>query len=308
VYSNTFDGKRKTRLSRKDRSNIMQQIKTVGVIGSGTMGAGIAQLLVQKGYPVILFDIDEATVTRAKEAIESKLDRLVVKEKITHATSEQAKKNLGITTDMNSFADCQLVIEAAPERLEIKRSIFSQLEEICSKDSILASNTSSLSITEISGQSANPERIAGLHFFNPAPIMPLVEVVKGLKTASSTVETLVQFAQTINKSPVMCKDTPGFIVNRVARPFYNEALRIMNDKIATPSQIDRIMKNAGNFKMGPFELQDLIGIDINFATTKSVYEGFHGESRFRPHYYQERMVQSGSLGRKTKGGFFDYDN
>ncbi len=225
----------------------MQQIKTVGVIGSGTMGAGIAQLLVQNGYPVILFDIDEATVARAKEAIESKLDRLVVKEKMTHATAEQAKKNLGITTDMNSFADCQLVIEAAPERLEIKRSIFSQLEEICSKDSILASNTSSLSITEISGQSANPERIAGLHFFNPAPIMPLVEVVKGLKTASSTVETLVEFAKTINKSPVICKDTPGFIVNRVARPFYNEALRIMNDKIATPSQIDRIMKNARQF-------------------------------------------------------------
>lgn len=284
------------------------QIKKIGVIGSGTMGAGIAQLLVQNGYPVMLFDIDEETVARAKESIETKLDRLVVKEKISLSTSEQAKRNLATTTDMTSFADCQLVIEAAPEKLEIKRSIFSQLEEICTKDSILASNTSSLSITEISGQSANPERIVGLHFFNPAPIMPLVEVVKGLKTASSTVETLVEFAKTIRKSPVMCKDTPGFIVNRVARPFYNEALRIMNDKIASVEQIDRIMKRAGNFKMGPFELQDLIGIDINFATTKSVYEGFHGESRFRPHYYQERMVQSGSLGRKTKGGFFEYDN
>ncbi|MEH7225495.1 3-hydroxyacyl-CoA dehydrogenase NAD-binding domain-containing protein [Bacillus sp. JJ1566] len=285
----------------------MQQIKKVGVIGSGTMGAGIAQLLIQNGYPVVLFDIDEGTVSRAKESIESKLDRLVVKEKISLATSEQAKEKLSITTDMSSFADCQLVIEAAPEKLEIKRSIFSQLEEICTKDSILASNTSSLSITEISGQSANPERIAGLHFFNPAPIMPLVEVVQGLKTASSTVVTLMQFAETIHKNPVMCKDTPGFIVNRVARPFYNEALRIMNDKIASVEQIDRIMKRAGNFKMGPFELQDLIGIDINFATTKSVFEGFHGESRFRPHYYQERMVQSGSLGRKTKGGFFEYD-
>lgn len=283
------------------------QIKRIGVIGSGTMGAGIAQLIVQNGYPVVLFDIDDETVSRAKESIESKLDRLVEKEKINLATSEQAKRKLSTTTDMNSFADCQLVIEAAPEKLEIKRSIFSQLEKICTKDSILASNTSSLSITEISGKSANPERIAGLHFFNPAPIMPLVEVVKGLKTASSTVETLVQFAKTIQKSPVMCKDTPGFIVNRVARPFYNEALRIMNDKIASVEQIDRIMKRAGNFKMGPFELQDLIGIDINFATTKSVYEGFHGESRFRPHYYQERMVQSGSLGRKTKGGFFEYD-
>ncbi len=287
---------------------MMQQIKKVGVIGSGTMGAGIAQLLVQNGYPVILFDIDEVTVTRAREAIESKLDRLVDKEKMSIEASHQAKKNLGITTDMVSFADCQLVIEAAPEKLDIKRSIFTQLEEICSKDSILVSNTSSLSITEISGQSTNPERIAGLHFFNPAPIMPLVEVVKGLKTATSTVETLTQFAKTIHKSPVTCKDTPGFIVNRVARPFYNEALRIMNDKIASVEQIDRIMKRAGNFKMGPFELQDLIGIDINFATTKSVYEGFHGESRFRPHYYQERMVQSGSLGRKTKGGFFEYDN
>ncbi|WP_449539006.1 3-hydroxyacyl-CoA dehydrogenase NAD-binding domain-containing protein [Ferdinandcohnia sp. Marseille-Q9671] len=285
----------------------MQQIKKVGVIGSGTMGAGIAQLVVQNGYPVVLFDIDEETVTRAKDSIKSKLNRLVEKEKITSQIAELAKNRLSISTNMNSFADCQLVIEAAPEKIEIKRTIFSQLEEVCAKDAILATNTSSLSITEISGQCSYPGRIAGLHFFNPAPIMTLVEVVKGLKTDSNTIEQLVHFAKCINKSPVTCMDTPGFIVNRVARPFYNEALRIMNDNIASIEQIDRIMKRAGNFKMGPFELQDLIGIDINFATTKSVYEGFHGESRFRPHYYQERMVQSGSLGRKTKGGYFRYD-
>jgi 3-hydroxybutyryl-CoA dehydrogenase len=285
----------------------MDQIKKVGVVGSGTMGAGIVQLMVQNGYAAVMFDIDQVTVEKARAGIESKLDRLVEKKKISAAEMNLAKELLEATTDLKNFKDCQLVIEAVPEKLEIKRSIFQQLEEICSKETILATNTSSLSITEISGTVSHPERVAGFHFFNPAPVMPLVEVVQGLKTAAETVEALVQFANKINKNPVVCKDTPGFIVNRVARPFYNEALRIMNDQVASVEQIDRIMKKAGNFKMGPFELQDLIGIDINFATTKSVHASFYGESRFRPHYYQERMVQSGNLGRKTKGGFFSYD-
>ncbi|WP_227935173.1 3-hydroxyacyl-CoA dehydrogenase NAD-binding domain-containing protein [Alkalihalobacillus deserti] len=285
----------------------MDQIKKVGVVGSGTMGAGIVQLMVQNGYAAVMFDIDQDTVEKAKAGIESKLDRLVEKKKVSAAEMNLAKELLEATTDLKKFKDCQLVIEAVPEKIEIKRSIFQQLEEICSENTILATNTSSLSITEISGTVSHPKRVAGFHFFNPAPVMPLVEVVQGLKTAPETIEALVQFASNINKSPVVCKDTPGFIVNRVARPFYNEALRIMNDQVASVEQIDRIMKKAGNFKMGPFELQDLIGIDINFATTKSVHASFYGESRFRPHYYQERMVQSGNLGRKTKGGFFSYD-
>lgn len=285
----------------------MSQIKKVGVIGSGTMGAGIAQLIVQNGCAAVLFDIDKETVEKAKESIGSRLKRLVEKKKISTEQMILAKGLLEITTDMESFKDCQLVIEAAPEKIEIKRSIFQQLEEICAQDTILATNTSSISITEISGQISNPKRVAGFHFFNPAPIMPLVEVIQGLKTAPEIIKVLVQFAKDMNKNPVVCKDTPGFIVNRVARPFYNEALRIMNDQVASVEQIDRIMKKAGNFKMGPFELQDLIGIDVNFATTQSVHASFYGESRFRPHYYQERMVQSGSLGRKSKGGFYSYD-
>ncbi|KAB2330494.1 3-hydroxybutyryl-CoA dehydrogenase [Cytobacillus depressus] len=282
----------------------MAEIKTIGVVGSGTMGAGIVQLIVQSGFTALLFDIDKDTVDRASDSIKSRLDRIAEKKKASIEEIEQAKKRLCTTTDLQEFFKCQLVIEAVPEKLEIKRAIFQQLEKICSRETILATNTSSLSITQISGLIQDPERVAGFHFFNPAPIMPLVEVIKGLKTSINTVDTLVGFAKKLNKSPVICKDTPGFIVNRVARPFYNEALRIMNDQVASVEQIDRIMKNAGNFKMGPFELQDLIGIDVNFATTQSVFSSFHGEGRFRPHYYQERMVQSGSLGRKTGGGFY----
>lgn len=285
----------------------MKQIEKIGIVGSGTMGAGIAQLVIQYGYTAIIYDIDLETVDRAKAAIESRLDRLVLKNRASAQEIKAMKENLQTTADLSELHDCQLIIEAAPENIEIKRSIFRTLEEVCSKDTILATNTSSLSITEISGQIQTPKRVAGFHFFNPAPVMPLVEVVRGLKTSSETVETLIEFAKKIRKSPVVCKDTPGFIVNRVARPFYGEALKIMNDQVADVKQIDRIMKMAGNFKMGPFELQDLIGIDVNFAVTKSVHNSFYGEPRFRPHYLQERMVQAGSLGRKTKGGFFSYD-
>ncbi|MBT2729002.1 3-hydroxybutyryl-CoA dehydrogenase [Bacillus sp. ISL-75] len=285
----------------------MKEIEKIGIVGSGTMGAGIAQLMIQNGYTAIIYDINLETVGRSKSAIELRLDRLVEKKRASVDEANRMKERLQTTADLSDFHDCQLVIEAAPENMDIKRSIFQRLEEVCSEDTILTTNTSSLSITEISGQIQIPKRVAGFHFFNPAPVMPLVEVIRGLKTGPETVSALVEFAKKLQKSPVVCKDTPGFIVNRVARPFYGEALKIMNDQVATVEQIDCIMKKAGNFKMGPFELQDLIGIDVNFAVTKSVYGSFHGEPRFRPHYVQERMVQAGSLGRKTKGGFFSYD-
>jgi 3-hydroxybutyryl-CoA dehydrogenase len=285
----------------------MVEIKQIGVVGSGTMGAGIAQLIVQYGFSAVLFDIDENTIERAKSSIFSMLDRLAEKKKMGWEEVDKAKLNLKTTTSLQELKDCQLIIEAVPENINIKRSIFQQLEEICSEQAILATNTSSISITQISGMVKSSHRVAGFHFFNPAQVMPLVEVIKGLKTSPETVDSLVSFAKKLRKTPVVCKDTPGFIVNRVARPYYNEAIRIMNDQVAKVEQIDRIMKAAGNFKMGPFELQDLIGIDVNFATTNSVYDSFHGESRFRPHYYQERMVQSGHLGRKTGGGYFSYD-
>lgn len=255
----------------------MVQINRIGVIGSGTMGAGIVQLMIQNGYNAVMYDIDHDTLNKAKSTIEARLNRLAEKKKANKIEITSAVNLLDITTDLRLFKDCQLVIEAAPEKIEIKRSIFKQLEEICSNDTILATNTSSLSITEISGQTSHPDRVAGFHFFNPAPVMPLVEIIKGLKTAPKTVETLVEFAKKLNKTPVVCEDTPGFIVNRVARPFYNEAIRIMNDQVASVEQIDRIMKRAGHFKMGPFELQDLIGIDVNLATTKSVHTSFYGE-------------------------------
>ncbi|MFD2924578.1 3-hydroxyacyl-CoA dehydrogenase NAD-binding domain-containing protein [Halobacillus naozhouensis] len=284
----------------------MEGVNKVAVIGSGTMGAGIAQVAIQNGYSSILYDIDQQQLAKAKAQVFKRLERLVEKGRILDEESIQAKEKLMVTTDLKSLEKVDLVIEAAPEKLDIKKSIFHQLNDICSPETLFATNTSSLSITEIAGYIQDPSRLAGFHFFNPAPLMPLVEIVQGISTNQDTINRLKDFAEKIHKYPVVCQDTPGFIVNRVARPFYNEALRIMNDQVASVEQIDRIMKKAGGFKMGPFELQDLIGIDINLATTRTVYSSFYGENRFRPHYYQERMVQAGRLGRKTEGGFYDY--
>ncbi len=282
-------------------------IQKVGVIGSGTMGAGIAQVVSQQGFLVRLYDIGDEIVSRAVSKIHGQWDRMTEKGKMTQEACGEAKSRLTSTTDLADLKDCQIVIEAAPERMEIKQDIFRKLDECCSPDAILASNTSSFSITAIAGISKRPQRIAGLHFFNPAPLMPLVEVIRGLRSADETMETLTAFTRALGKNPVLCQDTPGFIVNRVARPFYNEALRIMGDRVASVEQIDRIMKKAGQFRMGPFELQDFIGIDINFQTTESLYEGTFGDPRFRPHFYQQRMKQSGSLGRKSGRGYYDYE-
>jgi 3-hydroxybutyryl-CoA dehydrogenase len=282
-------------------------IETIGVVGSGTMGSGIAQVLIQEGYKAVLYDITEEIVNQARKTIFARIDRLVEKGKLTNENGEKVKNSLVCTANLSEMKSCQVVIEAAPEKIEIKKEIFEKLENYCSSETLLATNTSSFSVTEIASQIGSPARVAGMHFFNPAPLMPLVEVIKGIQTSQETIDTLYKLAKELNKTPVICEDTPGFIVNRVARPFYNEAIRIMKDQIASPEQIDRILKKAGQFKMGPFELQDLIGIDINFATTASVYKGSFGESRFRPHFYQERMVQSGRLGRKAGGGYFNYE-
>jgi 3-hydroxybutyryl-CoA dehydrogenase len=282
-------------------------ITTVGVVGSGTMGAGIAQVAAQHGFQVLLYDIQEEIVNRSKSNIDQQLNRLADKGKLTSAEAAGIQMQIRTTVHLHDMRGCQLVIEAAPERMEIKQSIFRQLGEYCSGDTILATNTSSFSVTSIANATANPERVAGLHFFNPAPIMPLVEIIQGIRTSQDTIEALVAFSGQIQKTPVLCRDTPGFIVNRVARPFYNEALRILGDRVASVEQIDRIMKQAGLFRMGPFELQDMIGIDINYSTTESVYSGFFGDPRFRPHYFQQRMVQSGRLGKKSGEGYFAYD-
>jgi len=283
------------------------QIKQVGVIGSGTMGSGIVQLMLQNGLQTVMYDIKEAMLEKAESSIFKRLDRLGEKGRLTFEAVDNSKSNLTKTTELPDLKQCDLIIEAVPEKLELKQSIFQEVSEIIDEHTILATNTSSLSVTEIANSAANPNQFVGMHFFNPAPVMPLVEVVKGIKTDTALAEQMMDFAKQINKSPVLSEDTPGFIVNRVARPFYNEALRIMSDQIADSDQIDYIMKAAGNFKMGPFELQDLIGIDVNFSTTQTVYQGFFNESRFRPHSTQQRMAQAGLLGRKTNRGFYDYE-
>ncbi|WP_134703659.1 3-hydroxyacyl-CoA dehydrogenase NAD-binding domain-containing protein [Ammoniphilus sp. YIM 78166] len=279
----------------------------VGVIGAGTMGAGIALVCARKGYRTWLLDANAAVLEKAQAYLQSTLAKDVAKGKITEQQKEETYQLVIPVSDMKELAACDVVIEAVPERLELKKSIFSSLVDICSPDALLLSNTSSISITEIAGGLKHPERILGFHFFNPAPVMPLIEVIHGKKSSKENVEKTYQFAKDLGKVPVLAADTPGFIVNRVARPYYNEGLRILGDHVATVEQMDRIMKKAGGFKMGPFELQDMIGIDINFATTESVYSNFFHEGRFKPSRIQQRMVQAGQLGRKTGEGFYDYN-
>ncbi|MGO0062950.1 3-hydroxyacyl-CoA dehydrogenase family protein [Brevibacillus fluminis] len=283
------------------------EITTVGVIGAGTMGAGIALVCSRRGYQVLLLDANQAVLDKANAYFTSTLERDVAKGKITEAQKEETQKRITPVSAMERLGDCDVVIEAVPERLDLKKSIFTSLAQLCRSDALLLSNTSSISITEIAGGLPHPERILGFHFFNPAPVMPLVEVIRGMKSGEEEVQRAYRFAEALGKVPVLVTDTPGFIVNRIARPYYNEALRILGDGVADVAKIDRIMKRAGGFKMGPFELQDMIGIDINFATTESVYSDFFQEGRFKPSRIQQRMVQAGSLGRKTGEGFYDYN-
>lgn len=283
-------------------------IQYVGVVGSGTMGSGIAQICAQNGYYVYLYDVNDTIVQKSLYSIEKRLQKMVEKGKITKKELEQSMERIEACTELSNLKACDVVIEAVPEKLPLKKEIFRQLEGVCSEQTILATNTSSFSITDIASAVNTPERVVGLHFFNPVPLMPLVEIVKGFKTSEKWIHVLLRFAYSLGKEAVICEDTPGFIVNRIARPFYNEALKIAGERLASVEQIDRIMKKAGHFKMGPFELQDLIGIDVNFSTTESVYNGFFGEGRFRPHYLQQRMVQSGKIGRKAGEGYFRYEN
>lgn len=275
------------------------EIQRVGIVGAGTMGAGIAQVCLQSGYQVFLCDANQDVLDKAEGSITARLQKL---------NMEDTLSNLHLNRELVELASCQVVIEAVPERLELKRSIFQELARVCANDTLLLSNTSSISITEIGAGMPQPERILGFHFFNPAPVMPLIEVIVGYQSGERETTQAIEFATKLGKKPVKVKDSPGFIVNRVARPYYNEALRIVGDGIASVEQIDRIMTGAGGFKMGPFALQDLIGIDINFATTQSLYQGFFQENRFKPSRLQQRMVQANTLGKKTGGGFYDYTN
>ncbi len=281
-------------------------MKTIGVVGAGTMGAGIAQVAALSGFEVVMNDISAELLQQGMDRIAARLHEGAAKGKLSEAEANAALVRITTETSFEGFSGCELVIEAAIEHLGVKTEIFRKLESYCSPDTILASNTSSLSITSIASKLARPDRVAGMHFFNPVHIMQLVEVVRGHQTSEEVIAAAVDCVRKLGKAPVVVKDTPGFIVNRVARPFYGEALRLLGEGVASVEEIDRIVKLEGGFKMGPFELMDLIGIDVNLAVTRSMYEQTFGEPRYRPHVIQQNMVEAGLLGRKTKRGFYDH--
>jgi len=281
-------------------------INKVGVIGSGTMGIGIAQVASTNGCEVFLYDIDFERTQAALENLNQLLRKLAGKGKLTLEEAEGIISRIKIAKNLQDLQDSDLVIEAIVENKEIKTKVYADLENIVSAQCILASNTSSISITSLSSGLKNSERFIGIHFFNPAPLMPLVEIIPGLLTDKKLPEVVYQLIKSWKKTPVIAQDNPGFIVNRIARPFYGEALRIVEEKIATPEQVDDAMKTLGNFKMGPFELMDLIGIDVNYAVTTTVYKDYYYDPKYKPSLLQQRMSEARLLGRKTGKGFYDY--
>jgi 3-hydroxybutyryl-CoA dehydrogenase len=282
-------------------------IKNVGIIGSGTMGGGIAQVAAQSGFDVVLYDVESSMLTRAINNLNSTFSKLVEKGKLKREDADAALARITTVTSLNDLAQCDFIIEAAPEKLDLKQSLFINLESLISPDSILATNTSTLSVTQIASGCKRPQNVVGMHFFNPAPLLPLVEVIAGAVTAEAVVAATLDLAKRMGKTAVQVKDVPGFIVNRVARPFYLEALRLLEEGVADHATLDKLIRDGGGFRMGPFELMDLIGLDINYAASISVYESYFHEPRYCPSLIQQRMVESGRLGRKTGRGWYEYD-
>lgn len=278
----------------------------VAVVGTGTMGQGIAQVALVAGHPVRLYDTAPGRARAAADAIGARLDRLVEKERLSGADRDAARARLLPAESLADLADCALVIEAVLERLDVKQALFRELESIVGDDCLLATNTSSLSVTAIGGALANPGRFVGLHFFNPAPLLPLVEVVSGFATDVTYATRAYETARAWGKTPVACADTPGFIVNRIARPFYAEAFAVHEAQGADPATIDAVLRECGGFRMGAFELTDLIGQDVNESVTHSVWQSFFQDVRFTPSLAQRRLVESGRLGRKSGHGWYDY--
>lgn len=278
----------------------------IGVLGAGTMGAGIAQVAAQSGHEVVLVDVNQVQLDKAKLALVKVLDRLVEKGSLDESGKNEVLNNMHFSTKLEDFKGSGLVIEAIVEKLEVKHAVFKEIEEVVGMDCIIASNTSSLSIASIGAVLKFPSRVIGIHFFNPAPLMPLVEIIPAVQTSEKTLSTAKSIIDSWKKLTVVCKDTPGFIVNRVARPFYGEALRIYEEGIADFATIDWAMTELGGFRMGPFTLMDYIGNDINYTVTETVFGAFYYDPRFKPSFTQKRHMEAGFLGRKTGRGFYDY--
>ena len=279
----------------------------VGIIGSGTMGSGIAQVAATSGCKVKLYDTNQVALDKAKAALEKILLRLIEKGRINSDEKKRIQSNISYVDNLKDLADSNLTIEAIIENLDIKKKVFSELESYVANDCIIASNTSSLSMASIAASLKNPKRCVGIHFFNPAPLMKLVEVIPAIQTSYETLEKAIDTIASWKKTVAVAKDTPGFIVNRVARPFYGEALRIYEEGLADFGTIDTAMKEVGGFRMGPFELMDFIGNDVNYTVTETVFKEFYYDPRYKPSFTQKRFAEAGYLGRKSGIGYYEYD-
>jgi 3-hydroxybutyryl-CoA dehydrogenase len=280
----------------------------VGIIGSGTMGSGIAQVAATSGCKVKLFDTNQTALDKAKAALEKILLRLIEKGRIDALEKDRIQNNIAYVNSLKELANSDLTIEAIIENIEIKKKVFSELESYVSNDCIIASNTSSLSIASIAASLNNPKRCVGIHFFNPAPLMKLVEVIPAIQTSYEVLEKTIDTISSWKKVVAVAKDTPGFIVNRVARPFYGEALKIYEEGLASFAAIDQSIKSLGGFRMGPFELMDFIGNDVNYTVTETVFTAFYFDPRYKPSFTQKRFSEAGYLGRKSGIGYYEYDD
>jgi 3-hydroxybutyryl-CoA dehydrogenase len=281
------------------------EIQKVGVVGLGTMGAGIAQLSVQGGYGTVAREVSDELAQRGRATIDRYLGRGVEKGRLSQDEREQALDRLTLTTGLRDLAGCDLVIEAVLEELDLKREVFAELDDVCGPDAILATNTSALSVAEIAEATQRPERVVGMHFFNPAPVLPLVEIVRAPRSSDDAVRTAYEWAERVGKRPVTCNDTPGFIVNRILIPLLNDCVRVLDEADVPPEDMDRAMTNGAGWPLGPCALIDLIGIDVHVHASEALH-GKLGEERMAPPERLVRMRDEGRLGRKSGRGFFDY--